>query len=901
MKHQLKRAAARWISRLATAFAVTMVSALAACGGGSDTPTSTDPTGTQPPPVTPPVTPPDTPPAPTSAPFLVLPTRLTLNVGSGGGLVALRAPAGVSWSSSDASVARVDAQGQVQALAAGTAIISATAGTQTRSASVKVHAGGAAPSSALIAAALAEQRISAEQALTYRVFARYGDARLPAQLDGAPSATPDHSLMREVAGRFGSLSAAAQQTLQPFLLPPIYAESWVAQQMGLSASAAPAALAAPQRGKGPSADTAANKSTSTSARRQATAVNCRVAAFPTGWLKRTTAHFNIHYPDVAGGDLTEANMAQAVAAVVEDVYQAITAQFGRFPRSDANAACNGGDGAIDIYLDYFLPPADHAQTQSYTACQNNAAFIALNSSLPFFRQGVGQRPTDPAVQRGVKAVLAHEITHLLQFGMARAGSCADNAWLDEAVAEWAVDHIDPTLNLFEDGFIKLPTGGVRTGTFLLRYLAHDHHRSIEANGPDEQPGQHGYAEYLFIQYLARQYTPQTVKRIVDAQAGLASVEALESALTPHGGMKAVWPDFARTLWIGRAQQVLDYWVGADGYDYGLANIFEPAAGDAFAAGLPQLKSLKVEQQGQPRASFKLLRNALAFPGTSYEIDPRSFRYEHLKFDDANVHSVLLVNPIAILPNREFIKLQAVKKIGGRWQAPEDWTADSTKSFCLDQRSERVEELLLIVSNSEVNRGSEQPFRIPQIFPLRVSTSNVGCWRWSGTASTETTYDDGLISGSITSSGVVRFEVTNLGPGRYYFEPRAGFVDGSGRGLLGGCSFTELAECKTLVTSGAPDGLMIVNLDLQFSDLEAPTRTLDALTGAAAMTSTRTLSCPGLTTTSSGPVSFDWLKVDDATRYAVSANGRVIEGEYIASFPATRSSIATRFRLTAERE
>jgi hypothetical protein len=30
-----------------------------------------------------------------------------------------------------------------------------------------------------------------------------------------------------------------------------------------------------------------------------------------------------------------------------------------------------------------------------------------------------------------------------------------------------------------------------------------------------------------------------------------------------------------------------------------------------------------------------------------------------------------VNPIAVLPNREFLKLQAVKKIGGRWQAPQD--------------------------------------------------------------------------------------------------------------------------------------------------------------------------------------------------------------------------------------
>jgi hypothetical protein len=262
---------------------------------------------------------------------------------------------------------------------------------------------------------------------------------------------------------------------------------------------------------------------------------------------------------------------------------------------------------------------------------------------------------------------------------------------------------------------------------------------------------------------------------------------------------------------------------------------------------------------------------------------------------------MLVNPIAVLPNRDFIKLQAVKKIGGRWQAPEDWTAESTKSFCLDQRSERVQELLLIVSNSEVNRGTEQPFRMPALLPLRVSTSNVGCWRWSGTASTITSYDDGLISGSITASGVVRFEVSTAAPGRNYFEPRAGFVDASARGVLGSCTFTDLAERKTLVVGAASDGLMIINLDLKFFEPEAPTRTLDSLHGASVMNSSRAMVCPSGTVNSSGPASFDWLKVDDATRYSVSADGRVIEGEYIASFAANRSSITTRFRLTAERE
>ena len=56
-----------------------------------------------------------------------------------------------------------------------------------------------------------------------------GDARLPAELQGAPQAAPGQLLMREVSGRLASLSQAGQDTLLPFLLPPVDAESWHAQ------------------------------------------------------------------------------------------------------------------------------------------------------------------------------------------------------------------------------------------------------------------------------------------------------------------------------------------------------------------------------------------------------------------------------------------------------------------------------------------------------------------------------------------------------------------------------------------------------------------------------------------------------------------------------------------------
>ena len=720
--------------------------------------------------------------------------------------------------------------------------------------------------------------------MIYRVYASFNDPRLPAAFDGAPATAPEHLLMREVAGRMAALSPAAQSILRPFLLPPIYAESWVAQQMGLTAGVA---LAPADKSK----------------RLAATDVNCRVAANPTGWLRLSTAHFNIHYPDQGAIDTADARIAQAIAAVVEPAYIAMTTLLNRFPLPDTALPCNGGDGALDIYLNYFMPANNLAATSTYNACQADPSYISINSRHPFFRLEVAANPNDPTVQRSVKAVLAHEITHVLQFSMTRAASCKDYEWLDEATAEWAMDHVDPTLDRWEDGYLKLSRTRSRSGSFLLRYLADDHLHALEKPGIDEGPGEHGYAEYLFMQFVARRYGSATIKQIFDAQTSQAPVEALAWALNAQGGMKAVWPEFALTLWNGRAEPVLDYWSRTDRYDYGLADIFNPAPGDTFAAGRTKLKTLAVDQKGQPRASFKLFENALAFPGTYYEIEPRSLMYEHLKFSDNTVHAVMLINPIAVLPERSFMKLQAVKKIGGQWQAPEDWTADSTKSFCLDKRDERLEELILIVSNSQAGSSADPPFRIPELFPVRLSTSNVGCWRWSGTASTTTTYDDGNGSGligTINGNGAVRWEISSALPGALQFEPRAGFIDASASGRLGACTFTDVVDRKLAGTGAMPDGRLYINLDLEFGLGEPPNRELTAIDGHAEMRSTRTLVCPNITV-SSGLSSFSWLNVDSDSTYRVSADGQRIEGEYIATNPNTRLSINTRFRFVAERE
>ena len=201
---------------------------LAGCGGGSDSPNDS----TSPPPTTPPGS------------FALYPAKLGMLAAMSARLMALRAPGTLVWASSEPTVASVDADGKVTALSAGSTVITATSGASVASTALKVYrtegANADATAESLIAQALALGRISAEQALTYRVFALFGDERLPVEFEGAPSATPSHGLLRELSSTVHMLTPATQEVLRPFLLPPMYAQSWWAQRLGLAAPAAKA-------------------------------------------------------------------------------------------------------------------------------------------------------------------------------------------------------------------------------------------------------------------------------------------------------------------------------------------------------------------------------------------------------------------------------------------------------------------------------------------------------------------------------------------------------------------------------------------------------------------------------------------------------------------------------------
>lgn len=117
------------------------------------------------------------------------PDQYRLNVDSSAGFFVQHATDPVVWTSNDPSIAVVDTNGVVTALAKGSVLITANSGAQSSSATVKIFQptgpNADAYATELITDAFARNEITAEQELIYRAYANFGDSRLPAQFEGA--------------------------------------------------------------------------------------------------------------------------------------------------------------------------------------------------------------------------------------------------------------------------------------------------------------------------------------------------------------------------------------------------------------------------------------------------------------------------------------------------------------------------------------------------------------------------------------------------------------------------------------------------------------------------------------------------------------------------------------------
>jgi hypothetical protein len=712
-----------------------------------------------------------------------------------------------NWGSSSTTVASI-ADGTATGVAIGTTAITASSGGVTSNMApltvtdTPVGATGSTTSTSeqLIEQDLQTGTITEEQAFIYKVYAAFGSPDLPSKYASALGGMIDSPISKEIGKRYSALSPAAKAALLPYLSPPIYKGSWG----DLSLASAPSARAH-------AASARVNP-------QEVFATGCGDNVLPSmnaDWLFKTTAHFKIWYrtssppahynPDPYTPEEAEA-AATKIEAVAEDVYDKLTQHFGKVPLSDVNEVCNGGDGLIDVYM----------TRMNYKALAMTSAFVP----------GCAERPTwmwiaPDRVLGGNDArdVFAHEFMHMIDFAYSRGGDCEEYVWLGEAAGNWAIDFVYPNDQYEQQG----PANGYAPyGSYAPCYYDTDFAAPLE-QAAFPLSGCNGYSDYVFLFFLSKKLGPDSIRRIFEFAQLHNSLDSLDAAIESAGGLRTVWPDFVTAGWNDWEAGVADDFYKWDSLKEGrkvwLAR--DPAASGA--------QVLEFDLKGLKEKTI-LLDD---YFGMSASIEPLGARYMDIKFTDDAARIITFNNRPLNAMNVSRLAVRALIKINGQWQPPEDWTNIPIKTFCRDAKAQRIEELVVMYSNSDTTRPRESSViflnngsSVNNFVPT-LAVSNVGCWRWEGTTSLTTHSIDGPVT--IESATVIYDQdpaglpgLTDAGLSLGYdlLTTSAGSSASfsiSGTDTVLGCTITGSASAPMLIEPNGPithhDGSLIQNFGL----------------------------------------------------------------------------------------
>ena len=751
-------------------------------------------------------------------------------------------------------------------------------------------------SAELIEAARVAGTITEEEAFVYRVFAAFGSPALPAQYQGRPSGQLDDPVVRELPLRFTSLSPTAQAALLPLLYPPAYEGSW---------GAPPLAVASPLTALRADAANNSRKLKRKKSKRAAQALTvagvidpCRpdlpgyTPPLAPGWSFLRTENFKVWYrnaPTSFSSDYYTVDQARQaaveVAAVIDPIYVKLRGVFGDTLLPDEGLACNGGDGLIDVYVDR-LGRSAKAQVEPYPpgACAR-PGWIWISADVAL----------DPYEARNI---LAHELVHLWHLVPNRA-DCSDPRWgiLDEASATWAFDFVnDERGDNYEHQFAVPSFLG--NGYFADHFSGEWRMRPFAANQPVPAHGNNGYADYPFFEWLSRTLGPQTVRDINAATAHTNPQQSFELGLSGYGGgLRALWPAFALAAWNDHEEDVEDAFFE-----------WEHLAAGSIKHGsvVPANRFIEAELGGQSRREFPDEIEAIMRAPTSGNdiedlgIGPMTARYLYVRFTDDEVSTVIFRNPLAGYGDR--LKVQALLKIDGEWQPVRDWTNEYAVDLCRDEKAERVEEMVIVYSNSHAGNvwfETDPPAVIPfsgDQWP-KLDISNSGCFRWKGTTRATVTDPVGFVD---TITATVTYE-RKTGLPWDLLVGRMGY-QASGTASLER-SGADTAGCThSIAHTEAPiqefDSEIVIYLD---DILLGEERRADGPRGRTEIEYTETIECPPPDGTQvlTSDVFADWLDFPDEGA-PLSEDGKSITGNYtfVDGFDRT---IEMQWDLQAERE
>jgi hypothetical protein len=360
-------------------------------------------------------------------------------------------------------------------------------------------------SHALIQKALEEGRIDAETALRYRVFAEFGDSRLPAEFRGSPLGVTDTGTLDEVTQQWDQLSPATRAVLDPFFIPPFNPGSWadLGSAAGVRALAQGAAAAPAQPGADLCANTAPNMNR-------------------WGYVTAAGGDLRVWYENTRAG---QQDKAISVAEYLDSgAWNKVIGVF-REPVPDGGdlegKRCRGFDPSIDVVL---APMSDvSGRAISYDDrgdCRGPFSGFALVK-----RDLTGKL---------LKATVVHELAHVTHFAYSGDHCRPGIPWLTEATAAWTENYVGDlgpeNPERYASWFFDRP------GLPLETY------EDYKTGTPRQ------YGAYLFFQWLAKNKGPAAVGQVwYYTESGEHPIDTTQLALRDlgyGGGFDEAWKKFA---------------------------------------------------------------------------------------------------------------------------------------------------------------------------------------------------------------------------------------------------------------------------------------------------------------------------------------------------------------------
>ena len=555
--------------------------------------------------------------------------------------------------------------------------------------------------------------IDAIDALRFKVFAVFGDERLPAQYR-ASGVFEGTSVVEELGERWGTLPANVQAELEPFILPPGADGSWFELQEQASQQAQPSRAFAPK----------------------AVAFSSVSAV-----LNRVRIRYPAGFTELAGlaGTLKE-------ALEIDGVWDGLIDLMGREPLSDGgiDEGYNGGDDRFDIYIvrsSNVTSSADLRRCYGWAAPYAPGYFAGLTGDDRYAAYIVINADVAQS-EAELKSTMAHEFFHILGYAFDTPNSEL-RSWLHEATATWAVDYIYPSLNIehrYVDDLLNLPELTL-TSSF--------------SNRP--------YGSWMYWYFLTKRFEDDSIVRQVwELSETMPVLDAVDGA-TP-GGFVNTFQEFAAALWNRPG------FSDNPPYDvYQKDNLVQvPGPSTAVTAvkvtneaPMPSPEddiSVMFDGGGVARLSAQYVHYDLTATNVRTVLFANGYSFELAEGVPNALQSsgTQTLYATQMTPeDRMGRKVVALIKQNGSWETePLDLTDAAFAPFCNDVDSESVEELVLIFVNAE-HRDDEPFFASPRGLPPRLLTSNMGCGKWSGSGTAQEVILDG------NDTKFTNVEITNI--------------------------------------------------------------------------------------------------------------------------------------------